>query len=137
MKIAESLKDESTFLCLDNYLESDEYHRNNQVKIAFEKWKENYNSEKIAREWAGIIKGEDSPATISLIINSLNECNKNNVKVTPFLSSKKGTMAFVYGMTTLNLKKLNEIELIEYVNETKKYIGEEELIDSYPFDPYL
>ncbi|MDE5539424.1 MAG: class I SAM-dependent methyltransferase, partial [Bacilli bacterium] len=137
LKISNSLKKDGTFLCLDNYLETDEFHRNNQIKIAFEKWTENYNSEEIAKEWANIIKGEDSPATIPLIITSLNECNKNNVNVIPFLSSKKGTMAIIYGITKLDSKQLREVELIDLVDETKKYIGKEELIDSYPFDSYL
>lgn len=137
LKIAKSLKNDGTFLCLDYYLEADEFKRNNQVKIAFEKWTENFNSEEIAKEWANIIKAEDSPATIPLIINSLNECNKNGVDVIPFLSSKRGIMALIYGMTTLDLKQLCEVELNNFVEETKNYIGKEELIASYPFDSYL
>lgn len=137
LKIARALKKDGTFLCLDNYLETDENSRNMQVKIAFEKWTQNYNSEEVAREWANIIKGEDSPATIPLIITSLNECNNHDINIIPFLSSKKGTMALIYGMTALDFKQLCELELKDFVDETKKYIGKEELIDSYPFDQYL
>lgn len=137
LKIAKALKKDGTFLCLDYYLETDEDSRKKQVKVAFDKWTQNYNSEKMAQEWANIIKGEDSPATIPLIITSLNECNKNGVNIIPFLSPKKGTMAIIYGMTTLDLTKLCELKLKDFIDETKKYIGKEELIDSYPFDPYL
>lgn len=137
LKIARALKKDGTFLCLDNYLETDENRRNRQVKVAFEKWTQNYNSEKIAQEWANIIKEEDSPATIPLIITSLNECNKHDVNIIPFLCLKKGTMALIYGMTALGFKQLYKLELKDFVDETKKYIGKEELIGSYPFDSYL
>lgn len=137
LKIAKSLKADGTFLCLDNYLESDVSSRNNQVKVAFEKWAENYNSEEIAKEWANIIKSEDSPATIPLIISSLKDCNKNGINVVPFISSKKGILAFIYGMTKLNLEQLKDIKLDSFVDEIEKYVGKEELITSYPFDPYL
>lgn len=137
LKIAKSLKKGGTFLCLDNYLETNQYHRNNQVKMAFEKWAENYSSQEKARYWANIIKGEDSPATIPLIVTSLNECSKCNADIIPFLSSEKGTMALIYGMTTLDLKKLYEARLTDLVDEAKKYMGKEELIGPYPFDSYL
>lgn len=78
-------------------------------------------------------KGEDSPATIPLIVSSLSQCNKV-IKIIPFLSPKKGVMATIYGMTALDLKRLEDLQLKEYVEETKKYVGKEELIAPYPFD---
>lgn len=133
LKIANALNDNGSFACLDNYLETGEEARKNQGRTAIEKWTLNYNSEKIAREWADILKTEDSPATIPLIVSSLNEC-VNSMRVIPFLLPKKGVMATIYGMTKLDLNKLNELQLIEYVNETKEYIGKEELIDSFHFE---
>ena len=49
-------------------------NRKKQSNDVFNKWIENFNSNKKAKEWASIIKTEDSPATIALIISSLNEC---------------------------------------------------------------
>ncbi len=37
-------------------------------------------------------------------------------------------------MTKLDIKKLDELQLMEYVHETKKYINKEKKIDSYQFD---
>ena len=132
LKIAKSLKDNGTFICLDYYLEENEDLREKQANDVFNKWIENFNSNKKAKEWANIIKTEDSPATISLIISSLNECK--NEKIIPFLFPEKGILAIIYGMTKLDIKKLDELQLMEYVHETKKYINKEKKIDSYPFD---
>lgn len=132
LKIAKSLKENGTFICLDYYLEENEDLRKKQANDVFDKWIENFNSNKKAKEWANIIKTEDSPATISLIISSLNECK--NEKIIPFLFPKKGILAIIYGMTKLDIKKLDELQLMEYVHETKKYINKEKKIDSYPFD---
>ena len=129
-KIAESLKDDGTFICLDNYLGKDEESRKNQVKAALDKWTSNYNSEEIAKEWAGIIKSEDSPSTLSIIISSIKNCNN----VIPILSPRKGIMATIYGMTKLDNKRLNELELKEYIEEAKKDLGTENIIEAYPFD---
>ena len=132
LKIAESLKENGTFICLDYYLEENEDLRKKQANDVFNKWIENFNSNKKAKEWASIIKTEDSPATISLIISTLNECK--NEKNIPFLFPEKGILAIIYGMTKLDIKKLDELQLMEYVHETKKYINKEKKIDSYPFD---
>lgn len=134
LKIAKCLSSNGTFLCLDNYLETNENNRQRQVKNALEKWIENYNSEETAKEWASILKSEDSPATIPLIVSSLSELNKSDINIIPFLSPKKGVMATIYGMTKIDIKKLEELKLKEYVEETKKYIGKEELIAPYPFN---
>lgn len=136
LKIANSLKKDGTFLCLDYYLEIGEDSRKNQVELAFKKWTENYHSEEIAQNWANIIRGEDSPATLPLILRSLKECNKNDFKVIPFLSVKRGIMASIYGMTTLDLQQLHDRELDSMVDETANYMGKEELIAAYPFDAY-
>ena len=132
LKIAKSLKENGTFICIDYYLEETEELRKKQTNDAFNKWTENFNSNKKAKEWANIIKTEDSPATISLIISTLNECK--NGKIIPFLFPEKGILAIIYGMTKLDIKKLDELQLMEYVHETKKYINKEKKIDSYPFD---
>ena len=132
-KIASVLKDDGSFICLDNYLGEDTSERDKQVTIAFNKWTENYNSKEIAKEWAEIIKCEDTPATIAMIVSSLSECKK----CLPFISSQVGVLAFIYGMTKLNFENFKSIGLEEYIGESKKYVGKEELISSYPFDKYL
>lgn len=129
LKISKSLKDNGTFICLDYYLEENNDLRKKQVNDAFNKWVENFGSKEIAKEWANIIKSEDSPATLASIIYSIKECN-----MIPLLFPEKGILATIYGMTKLGLNKLNELQLIEYIDETKKYIDKEMLIDSYPFD---
>ena len=118
------------FLCIDYYLERDDILRKNQVKVALDKWNYSFNSEQLAKEWGGIIKSEDTPSTLSLIISTINDCDS----VIPLLSSKRGVMATIYGMTKLDMEKLNELELSEYVSEAKKDLGNENLIDAYPFD---
>lgn len=133
LKIANVLKESGSFICLDNYLGEDASERDKQVTIAFDKWRENYNSKEIAKNWAEIIKGEDTPATIAMIISSLNKCNN----CLPFISSKVGVLAFIYGMTKVSLDKLKSNGLDELMNNINKYIGKEELIASYPFDKYL
>lgn len=133
LKIANVLKDNGSFICLDNYLGEDTSERDKQVTIAFDKWKENYNSKEIAKEWANILKTEDTPATIAMIVSSLNKCNN----CLPFISSKVGVLAFIYGVTKVNLEKLKSTGLDELLKDTNKYVGKEELIASYPFDKYL
>ena len=135
LKIANQLKATGVFLCLDYYLEMTEETRENQVKTAFKRWIKNFNSKEIAKEWAQIIQGEDSPATISLIISSLNKCNSKELDVIPFMLPKKGVMSFIYGM--INRKNNSSKKLEDYVNETKKYMGQEEIIASYSFDKYI
>lgn len=135
LKIANQLKPTGVFLCLDYYLEMTEETRKNQVKTAFERWTKNFNSKKIAKEWAQIIQGEDSPATIPLIITSLNKCNSKQLDIIPFMLPKKGVMAFIYGM--ISRKNDSSKKLKDYINETEKYIGQEETIASYAFDKYI
>lgn len=129
-KIADSLKDNGTFICLDYYLEKNSDLRKKQVNDAFNKWTLNFNSETIAKEWSDIIKSEDTPATLSLIISSIKNCNN----VIPILSPRRGVMATIYGMTKLDIDRLNELELTEYIEETKKDLGSENLIEAYPFN---
>lgn len=130
LKISNSLSDNGTFICLDYYLEKNSDLRKEQTIKAVNKWTQNFNSYETAIEWADIIKSEDTPATISLIISSIKNCNN----VIPILSPGKGVMATIYGMTKLNIERLNEVQLIEYVDATKKDLGNEALIDAYPFD---
>lgn len=137
LKIAQALKNDGTFICIDNYLEADEVQRYNQVKVALEQWTKNYNSPKIARDWAEIIRKEDTPATLSLIITSLNECNNINTKVIPLLSPKKGTMATIYGMTKLNLETLQKLDLDTFACEVNNFKDDEKIIAPYPFCSYL
>ncbi|MCH5167111.1 MAG: class I SAM-dependent methyltransferase [Erysipelotrichales bacterium] len=137
LKIANSLKEDGTFICLDNYLGDDTQKRDEQVRLAFEAWTKNYNSSEVAKEWAGIIKGEDTPSTISLIINSINSCNGDNLNVIPLVSPKVGILAFIYGMTKLSLEELKLKDLNQLAEEATNHVGKEELIASYPFDKYL
>ena len=130
LKISKSLKDNGTFICLDYYLEKNSDLRKEQTIKAINKWTQNFNSITIAKEWASIIKSEDTPATLSLIISSIKDCNN----VIPILSSKRGIMATIYGMTKLDIERLNELELLEYVEEAKKDLGSENLIEIYPFE---
>lgn len=136
LKVANSLKEDGTFLCIDNYLETDDYQRNKQVKVALEKWTQNYNSKEKAKEWANIIRSEDTPATIPLIITLLEECT-TNMDITPFISPKRGVMAMIYGMTKLELDKIKKLGLYNFVEEKQKFIGKEEKIAPYPFNIYL
>ena len=130
LKIVNSLKDNGSFINIDYYLEEDELSRKKQVESALDRWTENYNSRDVAEEWGDIIKGEDSPATIALILSLMNKCEG----VVPFLYPNKGVMATIYGMSKLGLEKLSELGFSRYIEETKKYLDKEKIIDRYPFD---
>ena len=130
LKIVKSLKDNGSFINIDYYLEEDEESRKRQTELALENWTKNFSSRDIAEEWGDIIKGEDSPATIALIISLMNKCEG----VVPFLYPNKGVMATIYGMSKLGLDKLKELGLSQYVEETKKYLDKEKIIGRYTFD---
>ena len=133
LKIAKSLKANGTFLCIDFFLEESDELRKEQGKAMLNKWTQNYNSASTSLEWANILKTEDSPSTLPLIISSLKNCNKYGLNIIPFVYTENGIMSTIYGMTLLNMKKMNELQLSQYVEETLKYIGKEELIDSFDF----
>lgn len=128
LKIVNSLNEYGTFLCLDYYLEENDVLRQEQVRKAFDRWAKNFNSEQIAKEWGNIIKEEDTPATIALILSLLNECN-----TVPLLSPLKGVLATIYGTTLLGIERLSELQLTDYTIKPDKFLSKEKKISRYPF----
>jgi len=116
MKIAKVLKDDiGTFICVDMYLETGELAKKRQVQKALDKWEEKFGSKEQAMEWGKILQGEDTPATIPMIIAALYQCRSNHANIIPLLTNESGDMATVYGMTKLSLEEINHRGLYDLV----------------------
>lgn len=116
LKIASVLNEKTgTFICVDMYLATGDLSRKRQVQKALEQWTKNFDSTRKAVEWGEIIEGEDTPATIPMIISTLYQCRMQDNKIIPLLANQSGDMATVYGMTKLSIEEITKLGLYDLV----------------------